>query len=149
MWELPPTKDEFGGGSGGRRRKGRDIGKCPGTATCVDDNANSHFSVSDGAASEAEDSHCCTKACPGLIGMFPGRWWERRRRFGGIATLSLVIVSRSGEWTQSLFSIFFRRSNELETNLCLNARLHWCRTHLMGTGPLERITHPPKRCDLA
>lgn len=88
--ELLPTKDEFGGGFGGRRRKGRDVGKCPGTITCVDDNANSHFSVSDGAASKQKT--LTAKACPGLIGMFPGDD-ERWKRFGGISTLSLVSVS--------------------------------------------------------
>lgn len=72
------------------RERGRDVGKCPGTITCVDDNANSHFSVSDGAASKQELS--LPKPVPGLIGMFPGDD-ERQERFGGISTLSLVSVS--------------------------------------------------------
>lgn len=48
--------------------------------TCIDDNANSHLGVSDGAASEQKT--LTAKAGPGLVRMLPGDeerqgvvWW--------------------------------------------------------------------------
>lgn len=60
--------------------KERDKGRCLGTMTCIDDNANSHLGVSDGAASKQKT--LTAKASPRLVRMFPGDeerqgviWW--------------------------------------------------------------------------
>lgn len=55
------------GGKGKVRTKDTVVG---GTMTCVDDNANSHFGVSDGAASKQKT--LTAKASPGFVGVLPG-----------------------------------------------------------------------------
>lgn len=69
--QFPLTEDGFGGGDGrGRTKENSDKRNYPGTMTCIDDNANSHLSVSDGAASK--EKTLTANASPGLVRMLPG-----------------------------------------------------------------------------
>ena len=64
---FPLTEDGFGGG---RIKENSDKKSYPETMTCIDDNANSHLGVSDGAASKQKT--LTAKASPGLVRMLPG-----------------------------------------------------------------------------
>lgn len=59
--------------------------------TCVDDNANGHLRVPDGAASKQKT--LTAEASPGLVRMLPGDDGERQGWFGGLSTWSLVSIT--------------------------------------------------------
>lgn len=62
--------------------------------TCIDDNANSHLSVSDGAASKQKT--LTAEAGPGLVWMLPGDekrqgvlWWPLHAVTGSVTELEV------------------------------------------------------------
>lgn len=78
------------GGKGWRRENKENVGqqKGPRTMTCIDDNANGHLRVSDGAASKQKT--LAAEASPGLVRMLPG---DEEGETGVVSTCPLVSIA--------------------------------------------------------